>query len=444
MQKRHYNYSERVSIELMLNDGHSIKEIEKDIKRSSSNIIKEIKKHIILIFPSSFNNSNCCLNHKECNVKCYDCYKTCKNVNYNVCPKLLKSPHVCNGCLTKHGCRFVKKYYDAREAHDEYKLNLCEKRKGLHYSKYEHTVIAERLCPLIIKTKSVYHSVLTINSQLNLSFKVKTIYWQIKKKYLPVSSSDLPRHRGSTTVKVDKSYKRDIENHTYDDYMNFKVSNLNANEIQMDTVEGIKENNAPVILTLEIIKINFLFMFKIDSQTKTEVINKLIYFKKILGSEIFDMLFEILLTDNGKEFFILDEIENISSKIHLFYCHPYSSYEKGSIENNHEFIRRVIPKGVSLKPYTQEDLNILCSHVNSLLRESLDGKCPFDLIDKYIPRDKIKMLGLSKINSLDVCLIPELLGEKNINNIKKYLDEKDIQKANIKFLNNQINNDLKS
>lgn len=144
---------------------------------------------------------------------------------------------------------------------------------------------------------------------------------------------------------------------------------------------------------------------------------------------------EILLTDNGKEFINIEEILSVSSNINLFYCHPYSSFEKGSIENNHEFIRRVIPKGISLKPYTQKELNLLCSHINSLYRESLDGKCPFDLIDKYISLDKIKNLGLSKISPLDVCLIPELLGDKNINNIKKYLDKNDIAKANIKFIN---------
>lgn len=142
----------------------------------------------------------------------------------------------------------------------------------------------------------------------------------------------------------------------------------------------------------------------------------------------------ILLTDNGHEFINTDEILSISNEIHLFYCHPYSSYEKGSIENSHELIRRVIPKGVSLKPYTQKELNLLCSHINSLCRESLDGSCPFDLIDKYIPIDKITALGLSKICPLNVCLIPELLGDKNINNIKKYLGKDDIEKANIKFI----------
>lgn len=203
----------------------------------------------------------------------------------------------------------------------------------------------------------------------------------------------------------------------------------------MDTVEGIKENNAPVLLTLEIVEINFLFIFKIDSQTINKVKGQLNYFKGIISKEVFDKIMKILLTDNGKEFINVEEILSVSPNINLFYCHPYSSYEKGSIENNHELIRRVIPKGVSLKPYNQKELNLLCSHINSLYRESLNGKCPFDLIDKYISPDKIKDLGLFKINPLDVCLTPELLSDKNINNIKKYLDKNDIIKANIKFIN---------
>ena len=202
----------------------------------------------------------------------------------------------------------------------------------------------------------------------------------------------------------------------------------------MDTVEGIKENDAPVLLTLEIVPINFLFIFKIDSQSKNDVFKKLTYFKNLISQQTFDKLTEILLTDNGKEFYIGEEIKTLSSKIHLFYCHPYSSFEKGSIENNHELIRRVIPKGVSLKPYSQKEFNLLCSHINSLYRESLNGKCPFDLIEEYIPLNKINDLDLVKINPLDVCLIPELLGDKNVNNIKKYLDENDIKKANITFL----------
>ena len=435
MNRGHLSYSDRLAIETMLDEGHTIKEIEIDIKRASCVIIKEINKYNVLSFPSIYGRQHPCIKYNSCNVRNIECHLNCKNAEFKECPKLIKSPHVCNGCKTKNGCRFVKKYYKARNAHDSYKYHLRECRIGLRYSQHEHLILTERLCPLIINTKSIYHAVTTINNVFCTDFNKWTIYKQIERGQLPISSNDLPRCRRKPKTEKDTTYKRDITNHTYEDYEKYKEDNPNAIETQMDTVEGIKENNAPVLLTLEIVPINFLFMFKIDSQTKDEVIKKLTYFKDIIGEDTFNKLTEILLTDNGKEFFVLDELTSISTNVNLFYCHPYSSYEKGSIENNHELIRRVIPKYISLKPYSQTELNLLCSHINSLIRESLNGKCPFDLINDYIPIEIINKLGLDKINPLDVCLIPELLGDKNINNIKKYLDKNEIEKANIKFTN---------
>lgn len=436
MNRKPYTFSDRLAIQTMLDEGNTIKNIENDIKRSSSGIVKEISKNIVYKFPSFYAGKCPCLKWEECQVKSFECYLICKNAEFKKCPKLLHSPHVCNGCTSKGGCRYVKQYYYAREAHEAYKNKLSKSRTGIRYNDYELTILNDILCPLIIKSKSVYHAITTINNLFPVTFKLQTIYKQIERNQLPILPYDLPRCRtGTKKINKDKSYKRNITNHTYDDYIKYKQINANACEMQMDTVEGNKENNSPVILTLEIVEINFLFMFKIDNQTMDKVIEKLTYFKDVIGSEFFDKIMEILLTDNGKEFINIEKILSLSSNINLFYCHPYSSFEKGSIENNHEFIRRVIPKGVSLKPYIQSELNLLCSHINSLFRKSLDGKCPFDLIDKYISLETINKLGLHKINPIDVCLIPELLGVKNINNIKKYLDANDIKKANIVFQN---------
>ena len=119
---------------------------------------------------------------------------------------------------------------------------------------------------------------------------------------------------------------------------------------------------------------------------------------------------------------------------HVYYCHPYSSFEKGSIENNHEILRRIIPQGVSLNIYNEKDVNLICSNINSLYRKELDGKCPFDLINDYLSPDALNKLGIKHINPKEVKLIPELLGEKNILNIKKYLTPNEIKNANIKFI----------
>ena len=76
-------------------------------------------------------------------------------------------------------------------------------------------------------------------------------------------------------------------------------------------------------------------------------------------------------------------------------------------------------------------MDLLCSHINSLYRESLDGKCPFDLVENYISKNVLDKLNLKRIDDDKVVLVPKLLGEKNINNIKKYLDKKEIEEANI-------------
>lgn len=204
-------------------------------------------------------------------------------------------------------------------------------------------------------------------------------------------------------------------------------------EWQMDCVLGIQGKKEQVFLTLQIVKIKFLFIFILESQTNDKVIEQLKKFNEILKSDKLNKIIELLLTDNGHEFINLEKLIEIIGHEHIFYCHPYSSYEKGSIENNHELLRRIIPQGISLNIYDEKDINLICSHINSLFRKELNGKCPFDLINNYLTEETLKKIGYSKIDPKDVMLIPELLGEKNVLNIKKYLTPNDIKKANIKF-----------
>ena len=427
----HFTLETRKLIEERLNESKTITEISNELQRDRSNIGKEIMKHRIATFPSTFNYDHPCLKHVNCSMKTYECYKTCKNIEIKLCENLISSPHVCNGCQKKKYCRHVRYYYNAVEANNEYVNSWKKDRSKLRYTPLELDILNNDFKVLVLNCKSIYHALIVINKR-GFNFKISTIYKQIERGQLALKKSDLPRCRKTKQKEVrDKSYKRDIDGHTYEDYNSYKEENPNAVETQMDTVEGIKENDAPVFFTIEIVDIKFLLIFKLTSQNAKEVSNKLKLLKQILGNEIIEKIFEILLTDNGKEFIRLDDLKEILPNANIFYCHPYSSYEKGNIENNHELIRRVIPKGVSLKCYTQKDLDLLCSHINSLYRESLDGKCPFDLVENYISKDVLDKLNLKKIDDDKVVLVPKLLGEKNINNIKKYLDKKEIEEANI-------------
>ena len=427
----HFTLETRKLIEERLNEGKTITEISNELQRDRSNIGKEIMKHRNATFPSTFNYDHPCLKHVNCSMKTYECYKTCKNIEIKLCENLISSPHVCNGCQKKKYCRHVRYYYNAVEANNEYVNSWKKDRSKLRYTPLELKILNNDFKVLVLNCKSIYHALIVINKR-GFNFKISTIYKQIERGQLALKKSDLPRCRKIKQKEVkDKSYKRDIEGHTYEDYNSYKEENPNAVETQMDTVEGIKENDAPVFFTIEIVDIKFILIFKLTSQNAKEVSNKLKLLKEILGEKVIEKIFEILLTDNGKEFIRLDDLKEILPNANIFYCHPYSSYEKGNIENNHELIRRVIPKGISLKCYTQKDLDLLCSHINSLYRESLDGKCPFDLVENYISKDVLDKLNLKKIDDDKVVLVPKLLGDKNINNIKKYLDKKEIEEANI-------------
>ena len=107
---------------------------------------------------------------------------------------------------------------------------------------------------------------------------------------------------------------------------------------------------------------------------------------------IYKKLFQIILTDNGKEFLNPLSIEYNHTTgeyiTHLFYCDPSASWQKPQIEKNHEFIRYVLPKKTSFNNLTQDDCNLLSSHINSTCREELNNNCPFKsmlfLCDEWI------------------------------------------------------------
>ncbi len=58
----------------------------------------------------------------------------------------------------------------------------------------------------------------------------------------------------------------------------------------------------------------------------------------------------------------LPEIESIKE---IFHCHPYSSSEKGSIENAHRLLRRYIEKVKSIDKYIGQDLKPIADFINS-------------------------------------------------------------------------------
>ena len=137
--------------------------------------------------------------------------------------------------------------------------------------------------------------------------------------------------------------------------------------------------------------------------------------KKRLGDKEFKRLFEVILTDNGTEFSDPESIEfNLETGeklINLFYCDPNCSWQKGSIEKNHEFIRYILPKGTSFAGLSQNDCYLIASHINSTGRDGLNGQTPFDLAEMLLDKRIPALTGQHKVSPDCVMLKPALLNK---------------------------------
>ncbi len=180
----------------------------------------------------------------------------------------------------------------------------------------------------------------------------------------------------------------------------------------MDTVVVLQEES-DCFLTLLWRKTKFMLIFKLETQNTNEVSRIFEYLQQIIPEEDYKKLFPIILTDNGHEFFDVLNIEcNYKTGeyiSHVFYCDPSASLQKGGIEKNNKFIRYVLPKCSSFKHINQNNCDILKNHINSLCRDSLNGKCPYEAMLFLCNEEILHLLNCYYIEPNDVQLNKKLL-----------------------------------
>ncbi len=73
----------------------------------------------------------------------------------------------------------------------------------------------------------------------------------------------------------------------------------------------------------------------------------------------------------------------ISKKLNapVFFCHPYSSWEKGTNENTNGLVRRYLPRGSSLENVTQNDLDDIAFELNNRPRKTLQYATPQEMLE---------------------------------------------------------------
>ena len=383
---KHLTLSDRNDIQLGLERGETFKAIGQSILKDPTTVSKEVKRNRQV---------------RE---------STCHNLP---CPLLDKAPFVCNGCpKRRQNCGFKKIFYLAKQAQKQYEQTLVEAREGTPLNSKTFWDMDKVISDGVKKGQHIYHILKTHNLDVSSS----TVYRHIRKGYLSTTPIDLARavkfkeRRKSKLPSIPKEAKK---GRSYEDFQNYLSLNQLDSWLEMDTVMG--RMGGKVLLTFNLSFCNFIFARLLGNKTALEVTKHLYDIKNTLheADKDFFQLFPVILTDNGGEFARVDDIEmDVRGESKLFFCDPNRSDQKGRIEKNHTLIRDILPKGTSFDNLTQEDINLVCSHVNSVKRAALNGKSAYELFAFTYGEEIPKLLGISKIPAEDVCQSSKLLQHK--------------------------------
>ena len=391
LKYKHLSFEDRCAIQEYLNLGYNFTQIGKVLKKHRTTIAKEVYIHRFL---------RRVYGNKE-----------------ELCFITKKAPYVCNACKKFNHCKKIRYSYDASIAYNEYLKELSESRSRVFITKEQISNINEKIAPLMLEK---HHSVnqVFINHPELLPFSKPTFYRYIDLGLLNVKNIDLQR---KVKFRVKKEYDRTKERvnteikleRFYTDFQDYIELHPNCSIVEMDTVIGTSGGKGgKCFLTLLFRKFNFMLIFLLPYKKSQHVTETFDYIKNLIGIENYKKLFEVILTDNGTEFSDPLSIEvdfNTGEKIvNLFYCDPNCSWQKGSIEKNHEYIRYVLPKGTSFAGLTQEDCELLASHINSVPRVSLNNNTPYDIAALFIGTDIIDKFNIKKIPYDDVNLSHKL------------------------------------
>ena len=385
---KHLTLDDRIEIQECLSKGLCFKAIARRIDKDPTTVSREVKLH--------------CKAHINGFVS-----------SDSTCPKLLKAPFVCNGCKNRAnaGCRLPRRLYVARDAQREYESTLSDSREGIPLT-HEEFYKTERIISDAVKAGQHIYQVL---HTAKLPVASSTVYRHINKGYYSISRIDLPR---AVKFKPRKSHATDYVpkgikvSRSYQDFLAFRAEHPSLPVTEMDTVIG--RIGGKVIMTFQLVEFSFMFGLLLDNKSAPEAAAKIRDFKALLLQNriVFGDLFPLILTDNGGEFSDVFAFENNASgekESSLFFCDPNAPYQKPHVENNHSLFRCIVPSGTSFDSFSQQNVNLIFSHVNAVKRSRFNGKSPYDLFSFAYSPDIAALLGISFVPPSEVIQTPKLL-----------------------------------
>ncbi len=259
--------------------------------------------------------------------------------------------------------------------------------KGIMYKLTEDKPLLSRIS-MLIKDRhySPYAVLQTLKREgFTLTMCETTLYKYIHLGLIPgVSDADLYIKANKKKKKKEKEddtrpcYKKPPERSIV-----HRPEDINSREEyghwEVDTVySGTSCKSKTALLVLTERKTLEEYYIRMADRTLASVINAFDGLEKHMGLEAFQRKFKTMTADNGSEFGDGSQIERSATapgqtRTKVYFCHPYSSFERGQNENQNRFVRRWVKKGGDLSAYTPEEWEMITEWVNNYPRRKYNG-----------------------------------------------------------------------
>lgn len=336
----HLSKTDRFKIEALLNTGHSSKEIAEEIHVHISTVYREIKRARMI--------------HR--------------NTDWT-----------------------EEERYNPDEAERKYRENLSAKgaplKIGKDYKLVEH--IESKIINDGYSPAAVIGEIHRDGIEFETTICTSTLYSYIDKGvFLTVTNADLPvkpnKKRNYNKVKTMKKAPcgESIEKRPQE-----VDERIVFGHWEMDTVYSAKKTSKKTLLVLTERVTRKEIIEPMKDRTAASTVKALDRIERRFGA-LFQKVFKTITVDNGVEFSDVEKLERSAIKKNkrtkFFYCHPYSSYERGSNENQNKFIRRRYPKGTDFAKVTLAAIRKLETWVNNYPRAIFGWKTAEMLYQEHI------------------------------------------------------------
>lgn len=236
------------------------------------------------------------------------------------------------------------------------------------YAQYiEYKIRVEKYSP-----RAVLGEIKRQGVEFSTSISAPTLYRYIEQGvFLTITNDNLPVKRNKSTRKYKKvRAARASKGESIEKRPAEIAERTTFGHWEMDCVEGKKgTKKTMLVLTERYTRYEIIRIMK--DHTAASVVKALNGIERAYGADFYK-IFQSITIDNCSEFSDYEGLEQScrrsGTRTKVYYCHPYSSYERGSNENQNKMIRRHYPKGVSFERVTPADTRRLEKWINNYPR----------------------------------------------------------------------------